>query len=386
MMHTCSACGFGTLRPLLRRPGVPVHQNRLCATRAEALGVARGDLDLVYCPRCALVFNRAFRAELLAYAAGYDNDQTASALFSRHVEERVDTLLRDGVRGRSVIEIGCGRGDFLRRLCRTGNNRGLGFDPVAPAGRFADGAGVQVESRRFEEESSRHPADVVVSRHVIEHVAEPVALLTLMRTALASHPDARLYLETPALEWILERAVIWDLFYEHASYFTEASLQNALAMGGFLLISQERVFGDQYLWATAAPAVASREVQSPSESDLSRLDAFAAREAGEVQYWRGRVETWASEGSVAVWGAGAKGATFLHLMDPTHARVEVVVDVNPQKQGWYVAGTGHPVVAPESTMLRTIRSIVVMNPNYRREVEQRIGDLGLTARVYVAER
>jgi hypothetical protein len=230
------------------------------------------------------------------------------------------------------------------------------------------------------------PVDIVVGRHVIEHVAEPAVLLRRIRLALAPNPEGRLYLETPGIEWILENVAIWDLFYEHASYFSQRSLGNALAIAGFQLRSLERVFGEQYLWATAAPAPASPEVQSPSEDDLAGLARFAAREASEIRYWREHVEAWAAAGGVAVWGAGAKGATFLHLVDPDRARIAVVVDLHPNKQGRYVAGTGHIVSAPHGDVLRAVRSVIVMNPNYRTEVEQRIGDLGLAARVSVAER
>jgi hypothetical protein len=221
---------------------------------------------------------------------------------------------------------------------------------------------------------------------VFEHVAEPAVLLRLIHRALAPNPEGRVYLETPALEWILENVAVWDLFYEHASYFSQRSLRNALALAGLRLHSLERVFGEQYLWATAAPAPASTEVESPSDEDLASLDRFAAREASEVRYWRDRVEAWAAAGEVAVWGAGAKGATFLHLVDPDRARIAVVVDLHPNKQGRYVAGTGHAVSAPRGDVLRAVRSVIVMNPNYRTEVEQRIGDLGVAARVYVAER
>jgi SAM-dependent methyltransferase len=384
-MGTCPVCRSAELRPLLRRTQIPVHQNRLARSQDEALGVARGDLDLACCTRCALVFNRAFRAELLAYEPGYENDQTASPLFSSHVEERIQAMLRDGVRGRDVMEIGCGNGEFLRRLCRGGGNRGLGLDPVAPAAFFSEGAGVRIEPRPFADEPSRTPVDTVLGRHVIEHVAEPAALLRLIRQALAPHPEARVYLETPGFEWILENVAVWDLFYEHASYFSQRSLRNALAIAGLRMHSLERVFGEQYLWASAAPAPASADVEPPSDEDLAGLDRFAAREASEVRYWRDRVDALAAAGEVAVWGAGAKGATFLHLVDPDRARIAVVVDLHPNKQGRYVAGTGHAVSAPRGDVLRAVRSVIVMNPNYRTEVEQRIGDLGLAAHVYVAE-
>jgi len=54
-----------------------------------------------------------------------------------------------------------------------------------------------------------------------------------------------------------------------------------------------------------------------------------------------------------------------------------VVDVNPRKQGTFLPGSGHPVVAPE-TLLETRPDLVVaMNGMYREEIQRRLSGLGL---------
>ena len=45
--------------------------------------------------------------------------------------------------------------------------------------------------------------EAVTLSHVIEHVPEPVALLRGIRRSLAGTPRARLFFETPCVEWIL---------------------------------------------------------------------------------------------------------------------------------------------------------------------------------------
>jgi len=371
------------LLPLLRRDAVPVHQNRLAETREEALGAPRGDFDLVVCTACGLVFNRAFRAELLRYAAGYDNDQTASALFSSHVESRLEAMLRDGVRGCEVVEIGCGSGEFLRRLCAAGRSRGIGFDPAAPAAADMD-ADVRIESRDFSAGSFARPPDVIVGRHLIEHVGEPLELLRQARGALGARDRARLYLETPRIDWITSTRAFWDLFYEHASYFGDRSLPNVLAAAGFETRTLERVFGEQYLWAVASPQDGIA-LTSPSRDELSELERFAAHEREEREAWIDRASAWSAEGAVAIWGAGGKGSTFLHLVDPDRTRIAAVIDVHPRKQRRFVAGTGHAVIAPEAAREHDLRHILVMNPNYAGEIAARVSLLGIRAALHVVD-
>jgi SAM-dependent methyltransferase len=385
MRRTCPVCAASELRPMFRRAAVPVHQNRLAPSRDEARCAPRGELALVGCARCGLVFNRAFDPSLVAYGPGYENDQTASPAFARHLEERVSALVRGGVRGQEILEIGCGTGDFLRQVCRAGENRGRGFDPAAVPAVFPDGRGVRIEARWFEASGDGSPgADAVVCRHVLEHAPEPMRLLRLAREALAARSAARLYLELPALEWIAESGAMWDFFYEHASYFTEPALRNALALAGMRAVAIERVFAGQYLWVEAAVAGAPLALSAPAADDLDRLESIGALEARTVDDWRRLVAERRRLGHVAVWGAGAKGATFLHLVDADGTAIAAAVDVHPAKQGRFVPGTGHAVLAPAAPELASVRTFIVMNPNYRTEIEREVRALGLDARVHPA--
>ena len=102
-------------------------------------------------------------------------------------------------------------------------NTGVGFDP-AYRGPDVDCSGrARFERRFYGPECADTAADVVVCRHVIEHVPRPVELLRTVRQALAASPHARVYLETPDAAWILRNQVLCDLFYEHCSLFTAPS-------------------------------------------------------------------------------------------------------------------------------------------------------------------
>jgi hypothetical protein len=57
--------------------------------------------------------------------------------------------------------------------------------------------------------------------------------------------------------------------------------------------------------------------------------------------------------------------------------IDCVIDVNPRKQGCFIPGTGHPIVAPADLRDRDIRTAVLMNPNYRGENESLLHGLGL---------
>jgi len=66
-------------------------------------------------------------------------------------------------------------------------------------------------------------------------------------------------------------------------------------------------------------------------------------------------------------GGGAKGVTLANLIDPERELVACVVDLNPQKQGGFLPGTGHPIVNYLDLPLFQVKSAIQMNPNYAAE-------------------
>lgn len=379
-IHQCPVCESRRLAPFLQRSQVPVHQNLVVTSQETARAVTRGELDLVVCEDCGFVFNRAFDLSRLAYGEDYDNTQSCSAYFDTYLDGLVKDLVeRQGVRNSTIVEVGCGKGQFLRKLVSYpgANNQGFGFDP-SYVGPDTD-LDRRLAFRRcyYDDTCTDVAADVVVCRHVIEHVPEPMALLRSVRAALAHTPRARVFFETPCVEWILRNRVVWDFFYEHCSLFTAASLSLAFENAGFAVERVEHIFGGQYLWLEArATDAALPTVQSRPET-AALAQAYGADEAILRQKWLARLVELKARGKVALWGAGAKGATFANLVDPDCTLIDCVVDLNPNKQGRYIPGTGHPIVAPTDLPRRGVRSAVLMNPNYREENLRLLAEAGI---------
>jgi SAM-dependent methyltransferase len=367
----------------LERERVPVHQNLPRPSQEDARATARGDLALYRCPSCALVANLAFRSELLAYGEDYDNNQSMSGVFDEHVTSLLDELVRDGISGKQIIEVGCGKGYFLERLCELGQNTGVGYDATyeGPSSKL-DGR-VRFVRDFYGGQASAQNVDVIVCRHVIEHVPRPVDFLKSIRDALSGSKDTVLYFETPALEWIIDGAVFWDFFYEHCCYFTEPALRNMFRLAGFETVELRRVFKGQYLWLKAR--YDARNAPLPLEPGATDLEAYRVLEQEKIKSWQHSMRAYRASGPVAVWGAGAKGVTFVNLLDPTGELVDCIVDINPNKQGQYVPGSGHLIVEPAALGTRGIRNVILMNPNYTEEVRQTLQNLGLEIGLHAAE-
>jgi SAM-dependent methyltransferase len=369
----CPLCAGASIFPLFERHDVPVLLNRLYDTVAAAKRAVTGRLRIVACRKCGFVFNAAFDPSLIEYDARYENDQGNSPAFSAHMSAMADRIL-DGLTDRTgigVVEIGCGQARFLAALVERAGGRistAIGYDPAWRGG--ATPSPICVEAQNFDAQGLRrlpHPIDVILSRHVIEHLVNPVGFLADIRNALPSSWNGRLFLETPSLEWIVNGRVLHDFFHEHCNYFSSAALAHALARAGFRLLKIDSVFDGQYHWVEA---VADRvDTALPKIADaLMPLKELAIYERGFAAVWQNTLASLKPKGHIAIWGAGAKGVTFANIVDPRSEWITCFIDINPQKQNRFVPVTAHPVRHPQEAMHDGIASIIIMNPIYRAEI------------------
>ena len=388
--HPCPVCAAPLDRPFVRLQGVPAQCHRLCRSRAAALAVERGTLALMHCATCGHVSNEDFDPGLVAYGEDYENALDGSAWFRRYADDLAHRLVdRYGLRRRTIVEIGCGQGAFLKTLCRLGDNRGIGFDP---GHRGANGEvgepDVELIRGPFDPAGLARPADAVVCRHVLEHLADPAELLHQVRAALGEAPGGLLYLEVPNGMHMFRDLQVWDLIYEHPQHFSAGSLARLLADCGFAVADLREDYGAQFLAAEAHPAGVPIGEEpggplhgTPASAQTAR---FADAYRHSVERWRdwlARLD--AAGGRAAIWGAGSKSIAFLNAIhrddltdgDRAGDPIPYVVDVNPLKHGCYVPGTGHPILAPAAVGDDPTAAILILNPIYRGEIEAQVADL-----------
>ncbi len=383
----CPVCGEGQRLELLAGQTIPAVCNVLYDTKEQAVAAPIARMDLAFCDSCGHLFNDSFKAEDVEYGASYENSLHFSNQFQRYAEGLADRLVsKHGIYGKKVVEIGCGKGEFLSLLCSRGNNQGIGFDPSYQPGRDGvDSSAVEVVQEYYSEKYAHLSADLVVCRHVLEHIADPVEFLTAVHRTVADRPDALIYFEVPDGLYMLREMAVWDLIYEHFSYFTPTSLTWVFQRAGFEVIEQRSGFGGQFLQLLARPQINAEgnAVVPETDADLKRLaTAFGKRLEGKVTGWQERLSTLREAGrSVAVWGAGAKGVSFANMAEPD--AIDCLVDINPHKKGRYIPTTGHQIVSPETLAERRTETILLMNGNYADEVSESLNKLGLRAELLI---
>ncbi|MGO4726605.1 MULTISPECIES: class I SAM-dependent methyltransferase [unclassified Inquilinus] len=380
----CIVCGGADVVGLIQLISVPVICTQLWRSASEARKVARADIDLVGCRGCGHVFNAVFDPARITYEANYENSLMASPRYRQFTDAIIERLFAAyDLKGRTVVEIGCGRGEFRHILCQRGIRTGIGFEPSRPSETVSvDGAMMRFISSVFDPALAPH-ADAVCTRHVLEHLPRPVDLLRAIRKAYASCPAQVLFIEVPNGGFMLDQLGIWEFLYEELSYFTPSSLANMLRLAGLGIERIEPAFGGYLLIAEAicGPHDARHPASSPAVAE--NFHTFGARYTATVTAWREWMDLARRQGKrLALWGGGSKGITFLNLLDRNGQHVvQHVIDINPLKTGTFTAGTGHQIVPPAALKDSPPDAILLMNPEYETEVRRALRDLNIAVQL-----
>lgn len=385
----CTVCQSSGATVFVEVPHVPVICNVLWPTRERALAAPRVDIRLAFCPRCGHIFNPDFDPTLMAYSEEYENSLHFSPRFQQYVTGlATDLVERYGLHHKQLIDIGGGKGDFLKLLCTLGNNRGVSIDPSYAPGPGADGADgcITFIQDYYSEQYAHLPADFISSRHTLEHISDPHSFVRTLRRTIGDRSQSVVFFEVPNALFTLQDLAIWDIIYEHCSYFTAHSLAYLFTACGFHVHNVQTTFAGQFLCLEAMPAALSqtyhREVEVVAlAQDVTR---FATRYEEKVREEREKLAGWRQAGKkVVIWGAGSKGITFLNILGAA-GQIEYAVDINPRKEGMYITGTGQPIKPPSFLQEYAPDVVLVMNPVYLAEIEQTLGSMGVSAEVVPA--
>lgn len=388
--YACPVCGSSNLQQVIDIPRIPVLANVLWDSREEALAARRGDVTLVFCSACGHVFNQAFDPALMEYDVQYENSLHFSPRFQDYANWLARYLINHhDLRGKTIVEVGSGKGEFLRLICDLGGNVGTGFDPSYEPTPEERHTAISFVREPFSERHVEYPADLILSRHVLEHLDQPASFVQTLRRAVKDNNRTIVYTEVPNLGYILRDTAIWDIIYEHYSYFGGSSLAALFTRSGFNILNMQEAYEGQFLFLEAIARDASRPAPNiPYNQSVQALQAqvarFGERSREKIEHWRDTLAQMAADGKrVVVWGAGSKGISFLNYTQAGDA-VQYIIDINPRKRNKFVTGAGQQIVPPD--FLKDYRPdvVILMNAIYRAEVQGMLESLGLTGVEFLA--
>lgn len=428
MNMTCIACGHA-LSPLMTLDDMPASAQNIPAA-SELAEDHPLSLTLCQCPSCGLV---QFDTEPVDYyrdvirAGG--GTRTMTRLRHKEYARLLTAMQEHHIHGRRIVEVGCGRGEFLRMWQNLAEDpegaaalaRDQARDPLsgqpnaaplhlvglehkpslveeanavaatsslspdafehttsAPVTREAADAETPVSSltpapayrvyEGFATGDVRYPEgpfDAFVQFNFLEHQPDPCDMLRNIGRNLK--PQALGLITVPSFEYILRYNGYYELLRDHIANYTEFTLQKLLQDCGFELLSMDLVNRDtiEAIVRKADPDELSELHYSGRLIDVSALRDSYDRLSASVNAHIDHLSE--SRRTMAIWGASHQGFT-LAATTKLGGRVEYIIDSAPFKQGRFSPASHIPIVAPDYAVAHPVDEILIVAPGYTDEI------------------
>jgi len=326
-----------------------------------------GVMNLRLNKKIGLIENASFISSSIAYTENYDNNQAYSDVFTKHLYIVLALLKSIFPQDAVLVEVGCGKGDFVELIETDKYFSITGFDTTYT------GFNKNIKKKYLDENDSL-TCDVLILRHILEHVSKPHKFLAMLQKI---SPNATIYIEVPNYDWIIERGAFYDITYEHVNYFSSNALQSLfngkIIKHGFLFENQY-----QYIIANLSSLSEQYEFHYNNQKQFRYLNFTSI--FPNIKKTIEKIEALIQNNNrLYIWGAGTKGCLFLfqcYNMKKLIDKVGFAIDINPNKIGKYLQGS-LVSVRHKNEFFKVVKPndvLLICNPIYQEEI---ISDLSL---------
>ncbi|MCA9211997.1 MAG: methyltransferase domain-containing protein [Planctomycetales bacterium] len=378
----CPACADQVAVPFLDEETQPLATVAWPKTSEEARMMKKLPLAFVRCVNCGHVYNSKFHYEEVPYSDKPNLMFNQGTGWSKHINRVCNLLLEYLPPDPVVVEIGCGTGHLLQALAKQHpNGRYIGFDPNVE---FQKVGSVEFRGELFN--PSQHIAelspDILVSRHVLEHLMNPLGFLQTIAVASNwTRSTVRLYTEVPCIDRALETGRIVDFYYEHNSHFTTNSFMSMFRRSGGTVEMLVHNYNHEVLSGLVSFGSEHRTIDIAHAAGSHRE---AARRA-KLNVGQQLSELFESGSRVVIWGGTGKAAAFMNYFNVDAERFPLVVDSDKSKWGTFVPGTGQQIVSRDELLSNPVDIVIIPMQWRARDVAEEMEGAGISCREILIE-
>jgi len=273
-IHNCKVCGQKLFNgPLLKFTNLPQAAQYLPEkeTLAHDLGA---DLEIFQCSGCGLV-------QLNCDPVLYYKEVIRATGFSPEMEQFrreqfSDFVSRYSLQSKKIIEVGCGRGEYLSIMSGCGVDAyGVEYNDDAVnqciknnlkvSKHFIDNEAIKIADGQF---------DAFFILSFLEHLQEPNKILRSIYSNLTD--DGVGIVEVPNFDMILRNKLFAEFMRDHLFYFTRESLNFILSMNGFDVVECKEVWHDYMISAV---------VKKRKKTDLAAFNDYQKKIQTEINHF-----------------------------------------------------------------------------------------------------
>lgn len=352
-------------------------------------------LQLVFCPRCALVQITENVPPDILWGGDYPYYTSVSPGLVKHFTASAEALMARLPLGPDtlVVEAASNDGYMLKVFAEKGIPV-LGVDPASGPAQVANEAGVPTLCRLFDSSivdeilGEHGQARLILGNNVLNLVQDLDDFMRAVDRLLA--PEGEVVLEVPYLVDSIDKVAFDNVFHQNTTYYSATALDRLFRRHGLFLNDVERIptfggslrvaFGRSEHVSDAARAMIEEEARRGVDR-FSFYAEFASKVEGIRSDLRSMLDALKSEGKriVAYGAAGGMATTLLAYLDAGHELLDYAVDINHHKHGKWTSGS-RLLIRPAEALVEDRPDVVLLLAwNFADEIleqQQAYRDLG----------
>lgn len=362
-MKHCRVCSEEFFaKPLLKYENMPaVAQN---FPDADSVSKDHGvDLNIRQCSNCGLV-------QLDSEPVPYFRDVIRAAGYSPEMGEFrrkqfSEFLTKYNLKGKKIIEVGCGRGEYLALMKESGVEAyGIEHLQSSVAACIEHKLNVEQDFMEDKKQDLNHaPFNAFFCLNFLEHIPDINSFLQGIAHNLTE--DGVGLIEVPNFDMILRENMFCEFMTDHLYYFTAETFKSTLTLNGFEVLECKDVWHDYIISAvvrkTKTPQKSSHEIE---QLDLSPFSNYQEQLRKDFHSF---IEKFPPM-SVGIWGAGHQALAVMSLAK-LKGKIKYVFDSAPFKQNKFTPATHIPIVGPQKIEEDLgVKAVIVMGASYSDEI------------------
>jgi len=346
----CRICEIEITKNILLED-IPISISELYDMKNQTLKTS--DSKIYMCTNCG--HNQIENLNELNYYEDYLMQVSHSNKINVLQDQQIQKLLSYTKKTQSLIEIGCGDGNFLSKTTKY-FDYSVGYEPSLNFYNLCKQKNLEVINSYFPSIDIKNKLfDVFVSRQVFEHLENPKEILKNIYSAL--HERGVGLIEVPNGRKIFNDGRYYEIISDHLNYFTEKSLLRLVSDAGFEVINLKEDFGGDYL----VVYVRKNSIDNTNLGKEKEKDVKFLKELNNFK-------------KIVVWGAGAKAFNFISLVSNENT-IYAYIDSDKYKVGKYLPRASKPIELPSNNILDA-DVVVIFAVSYEDEILKYLQDIG----------
>lgn len=309
-------------------------------------------LNIYRCDACGFV--QAFGNQVV-----YESEHSAAtsispAMMEHKYSQAENFLTKYNLKGKNILEAGCGDGHFLKMLKDAGAGNVIGVEPSVKS----------KESSEYKNEVTIHsdyitkknilkegPFDAFATFHVMEHIPDIHDFIAGIDANLKE--GAIGFVEVPSSELIEDELRFYDIINDHLNYFTLRTMKLAFEMHNFEILDSYRDWNGEHNVVI---------VKKLKKYDFEIIEKAKTETINNLTSVLNKY----SDKKVAIWGASMHSLTLLSQFHTE--KIAYVIDSAKYKQDRFTPVSHYSIFSPTILSIQPVDCIIIIAPRFVNEI------------------